>query len=119
MHTVLAHLGGPHWIMSEEDATNYARAVNNVARHYDVGAAQKTIDIANLVGLIAFYEGTRILYQRTQAGRQQPPPRPRGQVVPIFQFAPPFSPAAEATPAPTPPDAGTAPLAEPPEGAVH
>lgn len=94
-HAVAAHLMGPHWLMSDDDAKNYANAINNVARHYDVGAAQKTIDICNFIGLTAFYEGTRLLYTRQQAGRPQPPPR-SADIVPIFKFDPPFPPAAAA-----------------------
>lgn len=87
IHAVLAHLGGPHWLLNDGDAQTYARAVQNVARHYDVGAAQKTIDIANLVGMVAFIEGTRVLAQR-QAKKAPPPQAQQFPAMSAFQFVP-------------------------------
>ena len=124
-HAATAHFGGPHWLLSDEDAKTYALAVNNVARHYDIQAAQKTIDIFNLLGMVCFIEGTRLLYQRNPAARQAQQPRSGAQIVPIFQFDPrvasPFPPPASS---PAPP-AGPAGLDAPPiedqpvEGQVH
>lgn len=118
---------GPHWLLNDEDARLYANAVNNVARHYDVGAAQKTIDIANLIGLACFIEGTRLLVSRSPAARQAAQQRPTtAQVVPIFQFdRAPSSPAMGFPPAPA--SAASSPAAEvygppnplAPEGQLH
>lgn len=119
-HAVLAHWAGPHWLLNDEDARNYANAVNNVARHYDVAVAQKTIDIANLIGLACFIEGTRLLYSRSPAARQAsqaPQARPAGQVVPIFRFENPYPPAPAPAPPATLPDELNPPQA--PEGPVH
>jgi len=128
-HAILAHFAGPHWLLNDADAKAYASAVNNVARHYDLHAAQKTVDIANLIGMACFVEGTRLLYTRTHAharGQAQPPePPPRGQVVPFFQFGanPPGASAAPSTPSPPAEMYGPLPQAPqpdaPPEGQVH
>lgn len=118
-HAVMAHWGGPHWLLNDEDARNYANAVNNVARHYDVAVAQKTIDICNLLGLVCFYEGTRLFYSRSAAARPQPQTRQTASVVPIFQFAPPAYPPAQASPAPPAGEVFGPPNPVAPEGPVH
>lgn len=127
-HTCAAHFGGPHWLMNDEDARTYAVAVNNALRHFDVEAAQKTIDITNAIGLACFFEGTRLLYSRMPAAqRAQQQPRPTGQVVPIFHFAPPapaFAGAGSYPPmppsaAPTPTEVYGPPNPAAPEGQVH
>jgi hypothetical protein len=123
-HAIAAHFAGPHWLVNDADAKTYAAAINNVARHYDVGAAQKTIDILNLCGMVAFIEGTRLLYSRSPASRPQPP-QASAPVVPLFRFAtppaamgqaprPPTTPASEVFGPPLPSEAE--PL---PEGPVH
>lgn len=81
-HAIAAQFSGPHWLLADDDAKAYALAINNVARHYDIAVAQKTIDITNLVGLVCFFEGTRLLMNR----KPPPPARPAAQV---FQFNPP------------------------------
>jgi hypothetical protein len=118
-HAAAAHFGGPHWLLNDDDAKTYALAVNNVARHYDIQAAQKTIDIVNLIGMACFIEGTRLLYSRNPAARQAQQPRPGAQIVPIFQFDPrsAFSPAAQ--PAATPAPGSMPPPDTLPEGQVH
>src|SRR5215469_16308537 len=85
IHTGLAYFGGPHWLLDDEDGKRYAQAVANVARHYDIEVAQKTVDWLNLLGIAAYIEGTRFLHGRM--GQRQPQrPRQAGQVVPIFSF---------------------------------
>jgi hypothetical protein len=116
----MAHWAGPHWLLNDEDAKNYANAVNNVARHYDVAVAQKTIDICNLIGMACFIEGTRLLVSRHPPAQQQQ--RPSAQVVPIMQFDPrqfgPFPPPAAASP--SHPDGGPdGPPTVPGEGQFH
>ena len=127
VHTGLAYFGGPHWLIDDADALRYAQACANVARHYDFEVAQKTIDWLNLCGLVAYFEGTRLLAQRNPqraAGGGRPPqPRPPGTVVPIFQFGNP--PAAgnpsPAQPQPEPfgPPYPPQPDDSPPEGQLH
>lgn len=110
MHAILAHLGGPHWLLSDDDAKTYARAVQNVSRHYNVETAQKTIDWCNLIGMVSFVEGTRLMAQRqARAAAKAPPPSPFSTTMPVFQFAP-----------PTAPQPGAAPAVEPQaEGQLH
>lgn len=132
-HAILAHFGGPHWLIDDKDATTYAKAIQNVARHYDVRAAQKTIDWINLCGMIAFIEGTRVLAGRLQKAQPKPPPRGPAQV---FQFSPPVTngaaqptPPASASPSPQPetfgppapltPGSGEADYTPAPEGPFH
>lgn len=116
MHAILAHFGGPHWLLDDKDAKTYAAAVQNVARHYDIRAAQKTVDWLNLLGMIAFVEGTRVV-----AGRApKPPPRQPGPMGQVFQFTPsqptpPPSPQGPTTPAASP-QAEQRPPAAPPSG---
>lgn len=125
-HAILAHFGGPHWLLDDKDATTYAKAINNVARHYDIKAAQKTVDWVNLLGMMAFIEGTRIVAGKAaRQAAQRPPPRGPAQV---FTFSPPNQPDTPPAPAPgrpqtplgaemfgppAPPDGSS------PEGAVH
>ena len=119
MHAVLAHWGGPHWLLSDDDAKQYALAVNNVARHYDIAVAQKTIDIANLVGMVAFIEGTRVLYSRRPP---QPRQGPMGSPVTgqVFQFTPPgASPIPPATVPPATAEPFGPTLPDTPEGSLH
>jgi hypothetical protein len=125
-HAIAAHFGGPHWLLNDGDAKMYAQAVANVARHYQVEVAQKAIDHLNLLGMVSFIEGTRLLYSRTA----QPPPQRSAQVVPLFNFAaPPAAPTPPAPPArPSHPPGGEAPGSQvfgppmpeaPPEEALH
>jgi hypothetical protein len=109
----MAHWAGPHWLLNDEDAKNYANAVNNVARHYDVAVAQKTIDICNLIGMACFIEGTRLLVSRHPQKAQAQ--RPSAQVVPIVRFDHPPPPFAGAGFGPFPPSAA-APSSHPDGG---
>lgn len=89
MHVGFAHFGGSHWLLNDDDAKAYALAVNNVARHYDIAVAQRTIDVVNLIGMVAWIEGTRFLVSRHGPPKQ--PQQPRGQVVPFMQFSSPVT----------------------------
>jgi len=119
-HAILAHFAGPHWLLNDADAKAYAAAVNNVARHYDLRAAQKTVDIANLIGMVCFVEGTRLLYTRTHARGAQGASQAsqRGQVVPFFQFNqnPPGATPPAAASTPQPPEPFGPPLPHDPDG---
>jgi len=112
-HAIASHFGGPCWLLNDADAKLYAQAIADVARHYDVGVAQKTMDIGNLIGMICFIEGTRFAEMRRLKNAPPPPQGPAGGFHPIFTFSPPAT-----APQPQPPGApGTTPPAAPlPEG---
>ncbi len=46
--------------IDESEAKELARAAQNVARHYDVAASQKSLDWANFVGAMCMVYGTRL-----------------------------------------------------------
>lgn len=88
----MAHLGGPVWLINDEDAQLYARSISNVLRHMDVAVAQKTIDFVNLAGMVAYIEGSRLVAMR--AASKAPPPQSSAAAfsAPVFQFTPPPAP---------------------------
>jgi hypothetical protein len=60
-HTMIAGVTHqPMWNLSEEEAEKIANACGNVARHYDIGQTQKSIDIAALAGTLGMVYAPRV-----------------------------------------------------------
>jgi hypothetical protein len=70
--------------LSPEEAAQYAEACAAVARHYDIGASAKALDIANLVTTMSSIYGVRMMaiYGRRHArpaSMPGAPPAPNGR----------------------------------------
>jgi hypothetical protein len=62
VHAMLAmRTHTPELQMSEDEAKAFARATQNVMRHYDVQTTQKTLDWISFAGITAGIYGTRAL----------------------------------------------------------
>jgi hypothetical protein len=96
---VLAVKAGNHWELSEDEATQVARAIANVARHYAVARTQKAADWFQLIVIVAVLAFPRAVqsYQTQVAtpARQSPqgqtPPQPARPAV-MTPSAPPVTP---------------------------
>lgn len=60
-HAMLAGIMHPHMKIDENEAKTLATGISNVARHYDVGATEKTLDWCNLFMALGMVYGTRIV----------------------------------------------------------
>jgi hypothetical protein len=91
MHQILASVTKtPEFALEMAEANSLATAIANVARHYDVGATQKTLDWTNLVSTMTVIYGTRIFAARNRLGRERAQSSPEaashaagGVVIPI------------------------------------
>jgi hypothetical protein len=92
MHAAIAWGGGPHWLLSENDANAYAEQLHNVSKWMPipVETAQKFIDIASFVGFALMIETPRIKLTldmwKTPRGPRRP--QPRDFTAQVFQFHP-------------------------------
>lgn len=65
MHQMLASMTGvAEFELDTDEAKKLGRGIQNVARHYDIPATQKTIDWTNLAMIVAGVYGTRIMAYR-------------------------------------------------------
>lgn len=70
-HQLLAAIAkSPELAIDEIEAKNLAAGVSNVARHYNMGTTQKTLDWFNLFQALALVYGTRIFAMRDKFKRK-------------------------------------------------
>ena len=71
-HAILASLTKtPELMMDHTEAAELSKAIGSVARHYDVTASAKTVDIANLVMVAGMIYGSRIIAIRARKGKEK------------------------------------------------
>lgn len=73
----------PEANLDKAEARSLAEGMNNVARHYDIGASQKAMDWANLVGICAMVYGSRMFAYRARMAAQKPKAAPRSAPPPV------------------------------------
>lgn len=61
----------PEFAIEESEAKQLATAAANVARHYDMGATQKTLDWSNLIQCLALIYGSRIYAVRVRKKQEK------------------------------------------------
>jgi hypothetical protein len=63
-----AMMGAPEMLLSKDEANAVAVGLNNVARHYDLSATQKTLDWVNLAMILGSTYGVRavMIYNRSR-----------------------------------------------------
>jgi hypothetical protein len=95
---VLAVKAGNHWELSEDEATQVARAIANVARHYAVARTQKAADWFQLIVIVAVLAFPRAVqsYQTSAATPARPLPQGQNPAQPtrpaVVPTAPPVAP---------------------------
>ena len=79
-------LSSPEWQMTEQEASEYAKALAAVSRHYDMGASAKTLDWINLGTTMASIYGVRVMAisarrkdAKQRGGNNAPPLRDTAQ----------------------------------------
>ena len=71
-HMLLAGLvKTPELALDANEASELAKAIGSVSRHYDVSASAKTVDIANLVMVCGMVYGTRLLAVRARTRKEK------------------------------------------------
>lgn len=72
MHNILAAVTKvPELALDKAESTELAKGISNVARHYDVSASAKSIDIANLAMIAATVYGTRLFAFRARRDKER------------------------------------------------
>lgn len=74
--------------LEKAESEELAKGIASVARHYDVSASAKSVDIANLIMIVGMIYGPRIFAYRTRksaARKRKEAENAPGQNV--FQFA--------------------------------
>lgn len=72
MHNILAAVTKvPEFALAKAESEELAKGLANVARHYDVSASAKSIDIANLAMIAATVYGTRLFAFRNRRDREK------------------------------------------------
>ena len=66
--------------IDQEESHQLAVGISNVARHYDVGATEKTLDWCNLFMALGVVYGPRLMLMRIN---RKPKPKPEQQPVPV------------------------------------
>lgn len=71
-HQLLASLAQtPEMAIDKMEANTLAIGIANVARHYDMGATQKSLDWANLISVVGMVYGTRIYAIRARVAQEK------------------------------------------------
>lgn len=65
----------PEFELDQSEGAKLAKGIQNVARHYDLAASQKSIDIANLVMILAAVYGSRIMAMRMRKMMEKETPK--------------------------------------------
>jgi hypothetical protein len=112
LHLLFSYAGGPHWLLSDEEARRYAAAVQNVVRHYPLHIAEKAQDWFNLTMVVASLEGKRYAEGKRRKAAPHPSGTIGGPLPPGFGPPPPGSPFFSFQP-PSPPSRAAPPAAEP------
>lgn len=72
MHNLLATVSNTQELaLDKTESKMLAEGVANVARHYDLGATQKSIDWANLIQCVGLIYGTRIYAIRSRVQKER------------------------------------------------
>lgn len=95
LHLQIARLtDSPEIALSEDDARVFLDRLQNVLRHYPIGASQKAVDWAAFVGVTSFIYLPRfaaIAKRKAEAASPPPPRQTAPQTAPgasVFQFHP-------------------------------